>query len=198
MPKLCGNWQQKYVPGFNAMKYQLSLSLAKGYLKTNTVSFAKTKAVSFCGAKTSEANSAKIGMIGCVMLLAACSTLPASAESARSNTINGEVVRVWDGDTLHLQDGSGYRHKIRLAGIDAPELEQAQGKAVISTGSRWPTAVPGTTAATPENGRVRLNMPLMPKLRCKPKTSGSAYGGKLLRRHRGSFVTGSNNSTGIE
>jgi len=125
------------VPDFNAMKCQLSFSLAKGYLKTNAVSFvktnavsfAKTKAVSFCGAKTSEANSAKIGMIGCAMLLAACSTLPASAEPARSNTISGEVVRVWDGDTLHLQDGSGHRHKIRLAGIDAPELEQAQGKA---------------------------------------------------------------------
>ena len=111
------------------MKCQLSLSLAKGYLKTNAVSFAKTKAVSFCGAKMSEANPANIGMVGCAMLLAACSTLPASAEPARNNIISGEVVRVWDGDTLHLQDGSGHRHKIRLAGIDAPELEQAQGKA---------------------------------------------------------------------
>jgi len=35
-------------------------------------------------------------------------------------------------------------------------------------------------------------------VRCKTKPSGSAYGGKLLRRHRGSFATGSSNSTGIE
>ena len=109
------------------MKCQLSLSLAKGYLKTNVVSFAKTKAVSFCGAKKSEANSAKIGMIGCAMLLAACSTLPASAEPARSNSISGEVVRVWDGDTLHLQDGSGYRHKIRLNGRDINRQQVADG-----------------------------------------------------------------------
>ena len=65
----------------------------------------------------------------CALLLAACSTPPAGAETARGNIIGGEVVRVWDGDTLHLQDRSGRRHKIRLAGIDAPELEQAQGKA---------------------------------------------------------------------
>lgn len=41
-------------------------------------------------------------------------------------------------------------------------------------------------------------MPPMPKLKLKPKTSGSACGGKLLRRHRGSFVTDSHNSIGIE
>ena len=57
MPKLCGNWQQKYVPGFNAMKCQLCLSLAKGYLKTNVVSFAKTNVVSF--AKTNVVSFVK-------------------------------------------------------------------------------------------------------------------------------------------
>ncbi|WP_255361787.1 thermonuclease family protein [Eikenella sp. NML99-0057] len=86
--------------------------------------------MSFCGAKTNAAGFVKIGMAGYAMLLAACSTLPASAEPARNNIISGEVVRAWDGDTLHLQDHrSGQRHKLRLAGIDAPELEQAQGKA---------------------------------------------------------------------
>ncbi|OAM34539.1 nuclease [Eikenella sp. NML96-A-049] len=112
------------------MKHPLPILQVKGYLKINIVNFAKTNAVSFCGAKTNAAGFVKIGMAGYAMLLAACSTLPASAEPARNNIISGEVVRAWDGDTLHLQDHrSGQRHKLRLAGIDAPELEQAQGKA---------------------------------------------------------------------
>ena len=77
----------------------------------------------------SVVNLVRNSIAGCALFLAACSTLPASAEPARGNIISGEVVRVWDGDTLHLQDSFGQRHKIRLAGIDAPELEQAQGKA---------------------------------------------------------------------
>lgn len=57
--------------------------------------------------------------------------------------INGWVVWVVDGDTLHLMDGAGERHKVRLAGINAPEMGKpfsqgardrlaglAQGKAV--------------------------------------------------------------------
>lgn len=74
-------------------------------------------------------NLIRNSIAGCALFFAACSTLPASAEPARGNIISGEVVRVWDGDTLHLQDSFGQRHKIRLASIDAPELEQAQGKA---------------------------------------------------------------------
>ena len=77
----------------------------------------------------SVVNLVRNSIAGCALFLAACFTLPASAEPARGNIISGEVVRVWDGDTLHLQDSFGQRHKIRLAGIDAPELEQAQGKA---------------------------------------------------------------------
>ncbi len=48
--------------------------------------------------------------------------LPAQAER-----VQGQVVRVWDGDSLHLLDRNGYRHKIRLADIDAPEIRQAWG-----------------------------------------------------------------------
>lgn len=57
--------------------------------------------------------------------LAVCGLLacaPAAAER-----LTGEVVRVWDGDSLHLTDRSGLRHKIRLADIDAPEIGQASG-----------------------------------------------------------------------
>lgn len=37
------------------------------------------------------------------------------------------VNHVYDGDTLAVQDGHGYHHRIRLASIDAPELKQPWG-----------------------------------------------------------------------
>lgn len=40
---------------------------------------------------------------------------------------SGQVTAVSDGDTLRLTDSHGRKHKIRLAYIDAPELQQAHG-----------------------------------------------------------------------
>lgn len=40
----------------------------------------------------------------------------------------GKVVRVVDGDTITVLDADHEQHKIRLSGIDAPELEQAFGR----------------------------------------------------------------------
>jgi micrococcal nuclease len=42
--------------------------------------------------------------------------------------LEGKVVGVHDGDTITVLDISKTRHKIRLAKIDAPELDQAWGK----------------------------------------------------------------------
>ncbi len=42
-------------------------------------------------------------------------------------TITGKVVKVVDGDTVHVLDAANTRHKIRLAGIDAPERKQPFG-----------------------------------------------------------------------
>ena len=42
--------------------------------------------------------------------------------------ISGNVVKIADGDTLTVLDESNTQHKIRLAGIDAPEKGQAFGK----------------------------------------------------------------------
>ena len=39
-----------------------------------------------------------------------------------------KVVKVSDGDTVHVLDQSRTKHKIRLGGIDAPERKQAFGK----------------------------------------------------------------------
>jgi hypothetical protein len=41
--------------------------------------------------------------------------------------ISGKVVKIVDGDTLTILDASNEQHKIRLAGIDAPEKGQPFG-----------------------------------------------------------------------
>ncbi len=51
-------------------------------------------------------------------------SLPASADS-----LTGKVVKITDGDTLYVLDATYEQHKIRLAGIDAPERKQAYGLA---------------------------------------------------------------------
>jgi endonuclease YncB( thermonuclease family) len=44
-----------------------------------------------------------------------------------ADTLTGTVSKVVDGDTIHLLTTNQTRHKIRLAGIDAPERGQAFG-----------------------------------------------------------------------
>lgn len=46
-----------------------------------------------------------------------------------ADTITGRVVGVSDGDTITVLDSTKTQHKIRLAGIDAPESKQAFGQA---------------------------------------------------------------------
>jgi endonuclease YncB( thermonuclease family) len=46
-----------------------------------------------------------------------------------AETIDGRVVGVSDGDTITVLDSTKTQHKIRLAGIDAPESKQAFGQA---------------------------------------------------------------------
>lgn len=44
-----------------------------------------------------------------------------------AETLTGRVVSVADGDTITVLDDAKVQHKIRLAGIDAPEIVQAFG-----------------------------------------------------------------------
>lgn len=50
------------------------------------------------------------------------------AQTAFADVLTGRVVRVADGDTITILDKSNTQHKIRLAGIDAPERKQAFGQ----------------------------------------------------------------------
>jgi endonuclease YncB( thermonuclease family) len=47
---------------------------------------------------------------------------------AAANVIQGRVVGVSDGDSVTVLDANRTQHKIRLAGIDAPERAQAYGQ----------------------------------------------------------------------
>jgi len=49
------------------------------------------------------------------------------AVSLSAATLEGRIVGVADGDTVTLLDSANVQHKIRLAGIDAPEKRQAFG-----------------------------------------------------------------------
>lgn len=51
---------------------------------------------------------------------------PSSPETCN---LSGKVIKVSDGDSIELKDDDGTVHKIRLAGIDAPEYNQSYGRA---------------------------------------------------------------------
>ena len=55
----------------------------------------------------------------CLLLALAC--------AAHAETVTGKVVSVADSDTITVLDADKVQHKIRLAGIDAPEKKQAFG-----------------------------------------------------------------------
>lgn len=46
---------------------------------------------------------------------------------AKAETLTGYVVAITDGDTITILDANRQQHKIRLAGIDAPEQHQPFG-----------------------------------------------------------------------
>jgi endonuclease YncB( thermonuclease family) len=49
------------------------------------------------------------------------------ATNLHAGTLTGRVVYVADGDSVIVKDAAGIRHRIRLSGIDAPELKQRFG-----------------------------------------------------------------------
>ena len=45
-----------------------------------------------------------------------------------ADTLTGKVIKITDGDTVHVLQANHIKEKIRLAGIDAPERKQPHGK----------------------------------------------------------------------
>ena len=64
--------------------------------------------------------------LGWTLLLAASLCWAATSIAAE---LHGKVVSISDGDTVIVLDAEKRQHKIRLAGIDAPEKAQAFGQA---------------------------------------------------------------------
>lgn len=58
----------------------------------------------------------------------ACLFVLMGATAVGADTLAAKVVRIVDGDTLVVEAGAK-RHRIRLAGIDAPEKDQPWGEA---------------------------------------------------------------------
>jgi micrococcal nuclease len=56
---------------------------------------------------------------------------------AKLQTINGEVIRVQDGDTLTVKTKRDRLYKVRLANIDAPEISQPFGKQARRRVKEW-------------------------------------------------------------
>lgn len=65
-------------------------------------------------------NKLKNSLLGFLILI--------SVTVAHSETINGRVVAITDGDTIKVLNANNEEFKIRLAGIDAPEKKQAFGQ----------------------------------------------------------------------
>src|SRR5438477_4011172 len=75
-----------------------------------------------------------VGLLALATLCVCCSrsaehkpTKPAALVSQSGQVLTGHVVRVADGDTVTVLDATNTQHRIRLQGIDAPELHQAFG-----------------------------------------------------------------------
>lgn len=62
------------------------------------------------------------------LLHAAVLAAALAAGGAQARELAGRVVAVHDGDTVTLLDGAQQQHRIRIAGIDAPEKAQPFGE----------------------------------------------------------------------
>ena len=65
-----------------------------------------------------------------ILLLAftSCITVPTLSDSV-IRTVEGKVTKIADGDTITVLDSDNEQHRVRIAGIDAPEKRQPFGKA---------------------------------------------------------------------
>lgn len=62
------------------------------------------------------------------MIRSTCLLVSLVVSSAFAEQMAGRVVSIADGDTVTVLDASNHQHKIRLAGIDAPEKKQPYGE----------------------------------------------------------------------
>jgi endonuclease YncB( thermonuclease family) len=66
-------------------------------------------------------------LVKAVPALILAMVLMLASQNVFAQTLLGEVISVADGDTVTVLDSSKRQHRVRLAGIDAPEKRQAFG-----------------------------------------------------------------------
>ena len=69
-------------------------------------------------------NAGGLGRLFAVAFVLSCCTSPPAA----ADLLEGRVIRIADGDTLTVLDRHQVQHRVRLAGIDAPERAQPFGE----------------------------------------------------------------------
>ncbi len=97
------------------------------------------------------------------LVLALTSAAWASPYQARAEpSLRVQVLHISDGDTLWVKPmaDKGRRTKVRIQGIDAPELCQAGGPAAKAALQRWAQAAPLSMTVTgrDQHGRVLANL----------------------------------------
>jgi endonuclease YncB( thermonuclease family) len=65
--------------------------------------------------------------------------LSVSSSHAAASILEGTVVKITDGDSITVLDSNREQHKVRIAGIDAPEKGQPFGNASRISDVRYST-----------------------------------------------------------
>jgi endonuclease YncB( thermonuclease family) len=97
-----------------------------------------------------------------------------AAQAAFAETISGRVVTVVDGDTLTVLDAAKQRHRVQLAGIDAPE----PGQPFYTRAARSLAAICYKKPASLETERKDASGPVVAKVKC----AGVDANGEQVRR----------------
>jgi len=92
----------------------------KAPMQSNRIS---TTRISTSRISTTATANPKLWLRGLVLLLSLT-----FINSVVAATLTGKVIGVLDGDTIEVLDSSRHPHRIRLAGIDAPEKAQPFGQ----------------------------------------------------------------------
>ena len=94
----------------------------------NAILTFKTNAAGLGSGQLKQGDSVMASRFGVIALVA---TFLAGAAQAAVTVSDFQITRVVDGDTLHGVDGSGKTIKVRMQGIDAPELHLATDEGVF-------------------------------------------------------------------
>ena len=100
----------------------LGVGLVEGGERVNS---GRPASAGYPSCSDARADRTIVGMICRVAILVALLASPALA--ADTATLTGRVVSVHDGDTVRVLDAANVQHKVRLQGIDAPEIGQPFG-----------------------------------------------------------------------